>query len=479
MDSSIDKAVAQKLRSQYITALLIVAVLTILGQLLIQLALSNASDNNHVINIAGRQRMLSQKLTKLALQKSGTNLWSPELQNEFQDAYEIWQKNHVGLSQNTLGVSKKYEVNNSRLINDFWQNIAPHYELLSSQVKAFIEDDTASQSLPDLLQAESSFLNEMDKVVFQYDQDATKKINLIRITEFIILCLTLITILIEFSLIFNPLAKYVERVIRKLRISEEKLKSTNNTLSVSNHLLFNMKNDLEKVTKERYEILRREDNIRSAAILEGQEEERRRLSCEIHDGLGQMLTGIKLTTQRLNPSSEDVKSIAIKKELNNAISETIEGVRSISFNLLPSTLQDFGIVSAIKTLVIQLEKNESLSFQLDLEDFNIPLDKSLEITIYRIVQEALNNVLKHSNAKVVKIQLAKERDKIQLSITDNGIGFDKNKIFDTKTSIIHNGLINMKTRTDLANGSFKLTTVKGSGTDIFINLPYRTKAQNE
>ncbi|MCR9064443.1 MAG: sensor histidine kinase [Cytophagales bacterium] len=215
----------------------------------------------------------------------------------------------------------------------------------------------------------------------------------------------------------------------------------------------------------------KEDKVRSASLLEGQEEERKRLSREIHDGLGQMLTGVKLGLGRLKMPEMSDKFNQAYNDVNKLINDTIETSRAVSFNLMPTVLNDFGISSALKIFINQVASNSNISIDLDLKNEDLRYAQTVEIAIYRIVQEAINNILKHANATKAKVSLEKKMGMIELSITDNGTGFDQAKLEREKQSLIHNGLENMKTRVELLNGTFKLTTILGEGTDIFIKLP--------
>ncbi len=470
---SIDQTVAKRLTLQYIVALSIVALLSIFGQVLIQVSLLDSSDNSHVINLAGRQRMLSQRLTKLTLLRSiKTQKWSPERQAEFENGFREWRKTHTGLRDNKLLDNKAYEVNNSPEIDAMFVEIKPYYNemvKIFEQVNEGVEP--TDKLISSLLENEKEFLHTMDKIVFEYDSKATKKVDRLRAFEFLIFILTILTLLIEFVYIFNPLVSYVRETIRQLLMSEKKLQIANNQLSQANKMLRDTQENLSKATKERYLLKMKEDKVRSASLLEGQEEERKRLSREIHDGLGQMLTGVKLGLGRLKMPEMSDKFNQAYNDVNKLINDTIETSRAVSFNLMPTVLNDFGISSALKIFINQVASNSNISIDLDLKNEDLRYAQTVEIAIYRIVQEAINNILKHANATKAKVSLEKKMGMIELSITDNGTGFDQAKLEREKQSLIHNGLENMKTRVELLNGTFKLTTILGEGTDIFIKLP--------
>ncbi len=471
---SIDKTVANRLRGQYIVALVIVAILTIFGHTLIQFSLYDVSDNSHVVNLAGRQRMLSQRLTKLFLLNSlDGERWNQNYENEFDISLENWKKTHAGLRDNNLVDSRKYEVNNSELIQKMFVEIDPFFDKMLTILSELNRNKPIAEAqIIDLLKNEDEFLKTMDKIVFQYDREATHRVSVLRGFEFLILFLTLLTLLIEFIFIFSPLVNYVKGVIKQLAGSEEKLKASNNQLAISNKMLLSTQSDLFKATHEKYEHKRKEDKVRSAYLLEGQEEERKRMSREIHDGLGQMLTGIKLSLGRLNTPAMEPKIRKAYEHMQQLTNETIEATRAISFNLMPTALNDFGIASALKIFAHQAKNGTDLKLAIEVAEPATRYSQSLEINVYRIVQEAINNILKHAEANIAKVSLQEKNGLLELGITDNGRGFDIQKLQSSRQSLIHNGLENMKMRVSLLNGSFKLTTLKNEGTDIFIKLPF-------
>lgn len=472
----INKTVAKRLTKQYIIALAIVAILTIFGHTLIQITLLDVSDNSHVVNLAGRQRMLSQQLTKLFLLKAyNTEEWSDEYQNTFEKSLDDWERTHTGLRDNALIDEKKFEVKNSEQIKTMFKEITPFYYKMGSIFNDVIKEQPIRENdVFTLLQNEKDFLKTMDMIVFQYDQEATQRVAVLRAFEFLILFLTLLTLFIEYIFIFKPLSKYVEGVIKEITSSEQNLLSANNRLSLSNKMLLRTQGDLHKATQEKYENKRKQDKERSGYLLEGQEEERKRMSREIHDGLGQMLTGIKLSLGRLNTPDMNPKIKKAYEHMKQLTNETIEATRVISFNLMPTALNDFGIASALKIFAHQAQTGNSLKISVQVSKPEKRYSQNIEINIYRIVQEAINNILKHADATLAKVKIEENNDLLELSITDNGHGFDQNKLKSTRQSLIHNGLENMKMRVSLLNGAFRLTTLDGEGTDIFIKLPFES-----
>ncbi|UBM57349.1 histidine kinase [Marinilongibacter aquaticus] len=467
---SFDQTVAKRLTWQYIIALSIVALLSVFGQVLIQISLLESADNSHVINLAGRQRMLSQRLTKMTVLKAlSTEVWDSA---SFSECLADWRRIHVGLRDNKLIDGKRFEVNNSEEIKSLFEEITPFYNTMVSIFEQVEKGEVPNQEMQiNLLMNEEQFLAGMDKIVFEYDTKATKKVDRLRAFEFLILLLTLLTLFIEYIFILNPLARYVRKVILQFIRSEKRLQEANEQLSLSNKMLRKTQNDLERATIERYELKRKEDQTRTAALLEGQEEERKRMSQEIHDGLGQMLTGMKLALGRLKSPEMPEKFQKAYAHVNLLLQDTIESSRAISFNLMPTALNDFGIESALKILIQQSNIGSKTKFEVEVQNPGRRYGHKVEVALYRIAQEALNNILKYAKASKAKVSLLEKDGMLEFSITDNGTGFDVQELKRSRQSLIHNGLENMKSRVALLNGTFKLTTIKGEGTDIFIKLP--------
>jgi hypothetical protein len=216
-----------------------------------------------------------------------------------------------------------------------------------------------------------------------------------------------------------------------------------------------------------------EQKIRTTSIIEGQEKERRKIARELHDGLGQMLTALKFSMEGLKPApgpEEKEKFEEIKKLLY----ETIGEVRKISFNLMPTVLNDFGIGPALKHLCEQASKSSNISIIFENNSTIDRLSKTVEINLYRIIQEALNNAIKYAQADEVKVKLNNGKEFLQLEIADNGKGFTVQNIPDkNKKSISGNGITNIQERTSLVDGQFRIETAPGMGTKIVIKVPLK------
>ena len=224
----------------------------------------------------------------------------------------------------------------------------------------------------------------------------------------------------------------------------------------------------------------RELELLSGARAKAQEEERRRIAREIHDSLGQMLTAIKFNIEILEDAAdlqdeENRRRIGdIKSLLDNAMAEA----REISYNLMPSVLVDFGLVPALQLLCEQFSKRNNLKVYVHTSGINSRLDPTMEIGLYRIAQEALNNVAKHAAAREVNVQLIGSPKSIRLMIEDDGEGFRVHRP-DPRSGKRHGmGLVSMRERAASFNGIFTLDSSPGRGTEIIIEVPLTDSHDN-
>lgn len=198
---------------------------------------------------------------------------------------------------------------------------------------------------------------------------------------------------------------------------------------------------------------------RIASLIEGQENERNRLSREIHDGIGQMVNLIKLNVTSLPDGDQ-------KEKLKELLIQTLTEVRNVSENLHPSRLKDFSLEKNVEKLMRQLDGSE-IDFQFNSSDVpELPFYKKTHL--YRIIQEALSNIVKHSEANESTIQLNGLNGQVQLTIEDDGIGYDPKLIDETEA---HHGLQNIKFRVNSMNGKFVLESNPTTGTMLLITVP--------
>ena len=225
---------------------------------------------------------------------------------------------------------------------------------------------------------------------------------------------------------------------------------------------------------------RAEDTVRSAALLEGQEEERRRFARELHDGIGQMLTGLKLQAGKLKKGEfPDEKQRLRFEELCNTIQDIIRTTRQISHNLMPSVLGDFGLEATLQLLAEQTAQSSGLAVTFEGSGSDKRLSPPVEIGLYRIAQEALNNAIKYADAQVVRVKLQRVKTTVTLVVEDDGKGFQVgNNTAKDKSVSLTNGLDNMRTRARLLNGDLTITSKPKKGTRVMVKLHLSDSTHN-
>ena len=214
----------------------------------------------------------------------------------------------------------------------------------------------------------------------------------------------------------------------------------------------------------------RQLRVLSAKIIDAQESEKKRIAKDLHDSIGSNLAAIKFEVQKQQMSlSPDATSLSTPcfNNLNDLLNETIEETRRICMSLRPAVLDDLGIIIAIQWFCRkfgQIYSHIRIQNDLKVDDKEIP--ELIKIVIYRVIQEALNNTAKHSNATFVHIIFEKLQDNIFLTITDNGCGFDVTAKPTHRVDAGGIGLLSMKERVRGSGGSLRISSDGNSGTEI-------------
>jgi signal transduction histidine kinase len=222
----------------------------------------------------------------------------------------------------------------------------------------------------------------------------------------------------------------------------------------------------EKALRESGKELR----IISNQLLSAEEKERKRMARDLHDGIGQALSAIKFSVEN---SLRQLRNEADHPELKSLeaviplAQKTIEEVRRIVKDLRPSILDDLGILATINWFCREFQNVYAgirIKTKIYIQESDIP--SPLKTVIYRILQEALNNVAKHSRASLVQLKLDKSGNRIDLQIQDNGLGFDLAKTISLKPSQRGFGLASMRERAGLSGAAFEIVSSAGKGTAI-------------
>jgi two-component system sensor histidine kinase DegS len=594
---SFDKISFKKLRRMYLFALVTIAVTVLLSQLLIQYNLNSQLSDSRIINISGKQRMLSQKLTKevLILNFITDSLKKKEQINTISKTISQWKSNHFSLvnGNESLGFPKE----KNPILTKHFEELKPNFDTIIKAANSFLVNKKENQNeeenqklVQTILDNEVVFLSKMNQIVSEYDKEALEKVTLQRKTEYAILAFTLLVLLLEFLFIFKPTTKKIELLIFNLLSSERKalklaqdteiiseakensvkeLKSLNyameNTLlycriatdgsiihigekfskliqynpflsdkkfgqvltPIEKEQLFidrivlenhrrgwqgelnittrneqslwldlsmvpvTIKKDESELLIICFDITERKKAVQeverlnaanvadklsqqkviSSKIVENQENEQNRIAREIHDGIGQMLTGLKFSLESINLDDKEKATIKIEY-LKKLALDIIKGVRTATFNLMPPELSDHGINSALAKLTLELSKltGKNILFY-NKTDFNSRLDSLIEINIYRLTQEAINNAIKYADSSHIIVQLSHSVTLLSITIDDNGKGFDINAVEKKRNSESGMGLLFMKERIQYINGRVFFNSIPNEGTRITFNVP--------
>ncbi len=597
--NSIDQRTFSKLSRLYIIALSTIALSVIISQFFVRDHLNNQESDSTVINIAGRQRMLSQKLTKeiVSLSVSLDNKKRQQLKSNIKKTLDLWALSHNALQKgnDSLGLPAK----NSNIIKKKFLVLNPIFDTIQKVTKSIITKleksplismEELTTDINKVTNNESVFLLVMDDIVNQYDKEADTKVTWLRKFEFFLMILTLLILLAEFLFIFWPTAKSVKSILSELLSAEKKAKRMafeadqlsiakeksikelralshamdetllfarisqfGNIIHVGNKFsrlfkLSRFKKDLlfwkflstdeneqqnieELISKHRKigwqgevkattkdsqdvwlemsiipyrvsddkselliiasEITKRkaaqleidrlwqdsfdekmnQQKIISSKIIENQEKEQNRIAKDVHDGIGQMLTGLKYNLESINLDNIE-KSKEKIENLKLLTTSIIKGVRTATFNLTPPELSDHGIVPAINKLTRELSKltgKEILFF--NKTDFNLRLDSLTEINLYRIVQEAVNNAIKYASSSYILVTISHSNRILSIVIDDDGKGFEANKIKKVKDGDGGMGMTFMKERIKYIDGRLFISSQPNEGTRITLNIP--------
>ncbi|MFT9487220.1 MAG: sensor histidine kinase [Tepidibacillus sp.] len=207
-------------------------------------------------------------------------------------------------------------------------------------------------------------------------------------------------------------------------------------------------------------------------IIQAQEEERKRVAREIHDGPAQSMANVVLRTEiaeRFMNVKQMDQAIQELKDLKFMVRQSLADVRKIIFDLRPMALDDLGLFPTLRKYIQEMAKRDNLDIDLSLAGRERRLPSGMEVAIFRLVQEALNNVVKHAQATKAVVKVEFQSGQIEVSVKDNGIGFDEEEQEKQKEG--HFGLMGMKERVDLLEGDLEIQSIKNKGTTIKIRVP--------
>ncbi|GGG74939.1 hypothetical protein GCM10007415_03130 [Parapedobacter pyrenivorans] len=224
--------------------------------------------------------------------------------------------------------------------------------------------------------------------------------------------------------------------------------------------------------KDRAEIERKinEQKFRSILVLEGQEEERKRIAMNIHDGIGQLLTSLKFQLASIDIGKHQEAHSKLD-EINQLVGNVIQEVRRVTFNLNPPVLSDYGLAAGLKTLAQEIDRTSQaeVAFRNDT-GFSQRMNSKVENNVFRIVQEALNNAIKYAASERIDLMLQHDDTYLVVTVRDFGRGFEK-QATDTIHADFGHGFLNMRERAAYINGTLDIQSEKDRGTIVKLFVP--------
>jgi PAS domain S-box-containing protein len=509
-EASPERSTARRLTLLYCAALGTVALLSIIGQVIVQEMISRQRSDSSVINVAGRQRMLSQRIAKAALAAAQAAdagdraRWTGELSS----ALDLWRVSHETLVGSPDAGRASRE--NSAVVAAMFAALEPSRAGMAAACEQLLgasDSAGAVAALAEILRHESDFLERMDAIVFQYEAEARERVERLRRLEGILLAVTLTVLALEGAFVFRPAVNSIRRTMRRLGASEaerEEIAAQLGTIfdSVPALILYHdREGKIIRVNKSGAEIIgeslyrlhgssvyawfpddsqrfREEDawivahgqprlgllhflrnsqgDIRwlrmnkvpfrdrdgavigvivfavdvsahkrlEKRLMELRADEQRRLGYDLHDGLGQHLSGILYLSRRLENrlrgrSAPEADGAA---EIVNLVKQSIESVRGLSQGLRPLGDEPRALASALAELARATRESTGIDCGFEEQGTVLLFESDGAEHLFRIAQEAVNNAVRHSGGTRIRIRLTQGDDATVLEVSDDGRG---------------------------------------------------------
>ncbi|MFY0543143.1 sensor histidine kinase [Brevibacillus sp. H7] len=269
----------------------------------------------------------------------------------------------------------------------------------------------------------------------------------------------------------NNLKRRRNDLERRLRNLEETISRAEGLMTQMGVVLGYLTGDLSKVG-EALETAK-QHQLMGLKIIQAQEEERKRVAREIHDGPAQSMANVVLRTEIVEKMLKNERILEAQMELHELkemVRMSLAEVRRIIFDLRPMALDDLGLVPTLQKYIQTFEERTKQTVDLVVFGKEQSLKSSVKAAIFRLVQECLNNVEKHANAKIVQVKLEFLDENLHLVVKDDGVGFDMKDRAANGSSF---GLMGMKERTQLLEGSMEIQSTLGQGTKVMFQIPTR------
>ena len=282
----------------------------------------------------------------------------------------------------------------------------------------------------------------------------------------------------DISKMLSPNSKdyNIEKYEEKLRNIREKIENLNKEIKETENRIIQLETVLNILNQQKSQI-----DI-GLNILELQEQDRQRIARDLHDSTVQNLTSL-IHKCELSTKFVDIDPVRTRLELltiSNTLKSVINEIREIIFNLKPMSLDDLGLIMTIERFINQLMNHHDIEIKLKYNEERNDILPVINLSIFRIIQEACNNAIKHANAKCIEIDIKYDENHINITIKDDGKGFDTKEIKDRITRDYTGcGLSIMKERVYLLSGTLDIQSTINKGTIINISVPYSCKGEDQ
>ncbi|WP_438447455.1 sensor histidine kinase [Gorillibacterium sp. sgz5001074] len=263
---------------------------------------------------------------------------------------------------------------------------------------------------------------------------------------------------------------------KRIKNVDKQVERAESLVGQMNVVLEYLTGDLNQVTR----ILESAKNrqLLGLKIILAQEDERKRIAREIHDGLAQSMANVVIRTEITERMLSRQEFESVKQELRELKSQVrggLEEVRKIIFNLRPMALDDLGLIPTLRKFVQDYEDKTKIRTKFEMIGRETRLPSGMEVAVYRLVQEAFSNVYKHANASYVTLEVTFQTTMVKISVQDNGEGFDVGVVEHKMGKGVHFGLIGMRERVELLEGRLDIDSEKGKGTRVSMLIPIGTE----
>ena len=265
----------------------------------------------------------------------------------------------------------------------------------------------------------------------------------------------------------QSLRKERDDIERRLRSIDETIERAESLVGKVSIVLNYLTDDFKEITSLIEDA--KEKQMFGLKIIEAQEEERRRISREIHDGPAQMMANVLIRADIVDRTYRErspEEALVEIKSMRKMVRESLYEVRRIIYDLRPMALDDLGLVPTIRKYLQTLSDYHNLTIHFHEQSSHDRLEEKYEVAIFRLTQEAVQNAIKHAEASEIDVKLVVSKTRVNVSVKDDGKGFT---LGETKSQSF--GLIGMRERVDMLDGTLELTSNPGKGTHVFINIP--------